>query len=208
MALVAAGRLLTAQSGQHARNPHTKGGSALPRTATFRARRDSSRQDRQTATTPAPKPIQVLPRRPNGPAHLNGNLPRIQPSDEAAIRRAITLVQGKWGIAILCHLQGGPVRVGELKRRLRPISKKVLNQHLRRLEGDGLIVRTEIKGKIPHIEYALTNPLGYSVLCLLQLIALWGSQVLVGTPDHEACIRRYEAVESINISNGAMSRSS
>ena len=118
----------------------------------------------------------MLPGRPNGPAHLNGNFPRIQLSDEPAIRQAITLIQGKWRIAILYQLQDGPLRVGELKRRMRSISKKVLNQHLRRMERDGLVARTEYYGKIPHVEYALTNLLGCSVLCLLQTIAQWGIQ--------------------------------
>ena len=80
------------------------------------------------------------------------------------IQRALTLVQGKWRIAILCQLQVGPVRVGELKRRMRPISKKVLNQHLQKMEKDGLVIRIEVKGKIPHVEYALTNRLGCSVM--------------------------------------------
>jgi len=40
------------------------------------------------------------------------------------------------------------------------ISKKVLNQHLRRMEKDGLLVRTDLSAHVPHIEYALTNPLG------------------------------------------------
>lgn len=145
----------------------------MPRTATSPARRYSGQEDRQTATKPAPKPIQVLPRRPNGPARLNGNLSRFQVSDEPLIRQAITLVQGKWRIAILCHLQDGPVRVGELKRRMRPISKKVLNQHLRRMERDNLIVRADFSGKIPHVEYSLADPLGVSVLGLLRALRTW-----------------------------------
>lgn len=54
---------------------------------------------------------------------------------------------------------------------MRPISKKVLNQHLRRMEKDGLILRTEMNGKIPHVEYALTTGLGCFTLRLLQTIA-------------------------------------
>jgi len=118
----------------------------------------------------------VLSRRPSDTVHVNRNSPRIQLSDEPAIQRAIMLVQGKWRIAILCQLQDGPVRVGELKRRMPPISKKVLNQHLRRMENDGLVVRTDFKAKVPHVEYALSNLLGYSVLRLLQRIIQWEIQ--------------------------------
>jgi DNA-binding HxlR family transcriptional regulator len=145
----------------------------VPRAATLRASPDSGREDHRSPPQPTLKSIQVPTRRPTGPARLNGNLPRIQPLDEPVIRRAITLVQGKWRIAILCQLQDGPIRVGELKRRMSPVSKKVLNQHLRRMERDGLLVRTDFRGKIPHVEYALADPLGISVLWLLHTIVHW-----------------------------------
>jgi DNA-binding HxlR family transcriptional regulator len=58
-----------------------------------------------------------------------------------------------------------------------PISKKVLNQHLHRMEKDGLLVRTDLSAHVPHIEYALTNPLGYSVLRLLRTIIEWGTHL-------------------------------
>ena len=147
----------------------------MPRAATSTAEWDSGRVDHRSASKPAIEPLQVLPRPPNGQVHLNGNLPRIRPSDEPLIQRALTLIQGKWRIAILCQLQYGPVRVGELKRRMRPISKKVLSQHLRRMEKDGLVTRTEIGARIPHVEYALTNSLGIPVLRLIETIVLWGS---------------------------------
>ena len=96
----------------------------------------------------------------------------------SSAQSALGLIRGKWKIAILCQLQDGPVRVGELKRKLSPISKKVLNQHLRRMEEEGLIVRTELNTNIPHVEYALSNSLGSSALSLLRTIAQWGAQNL------------------------------
>jgi DNA-binding HxlR family transcriptional regulator len=96
----------------------------------------------------------------------------------SSAQSALGLIRGKWKIAILCQLQDGPVRVAELKRKLSPISKKVLNQHLRRMEKEVLIVRTELNTNIPHVEYALSNPLGSSALSLLRTIALWGAQNL------------------------------
>lgn len=152
----------------------------MPRAATLRARRASGPVNGRGTPKHPLEAIKVLPRRPNGPAHLNENLPRIQPSDEPAIQRAVTLVQGKWRIAILCQLQDGPVRVGELKRRIRPISKKVLSQHLRRMEKDGLVIRTELNSKIPHVEYALTDPLGFSVLTFLRTVVLWDARKASG----------------------------
>jgi DNA-binding HxlR family transcriptional regulator len=162
--------------GQFTESPHTRGGFAVPRTATLPARRDSVWDDRRSLSKPAGGSIQALTPRPSEVPLRNGKAPRIQPSDEPVIRRAISLVQGKWKIGILCQLQDGPLRVGELKRRLSPISKKVLNQHLRKMQKEGLISRTELNGKIPHVEYTLTSPLGSCILHLLQLIAQWRSQ--------------------------------
>ena len=96
--------------------------------------------------------------------------------EELAARSAITLVGGKWRVSILRLLQNGPVHFGELKRRLSPGSKKVLNQHLRQMAKDGLVIRTEFDGNVPRVEYSLVNPLGYAVLDLLQAVAEWGDK--------------------------------
>lgn len=153
-----------------------RGACRVPSTeTTFGAKRDSSREDQCSVPKRAPSSVQPVTPRPAVPAHLNWNSPPIRLSDEPVIRRAITLVHGKWKIAILCELQDGPVRVGELKRRMSPISKKVLNQHLRRMEKDGLLIRTEFSAHVPHVQYSLTNPLGTSVVRLLQTMVQWSA---------------------------------
>lgn len=96
--------------------------------------------------------------------------------EDPAVQFAITLVEGKWRIPILRQLQGGAVRVGELRRRLKPISKKVLNQHLRNMARDGLVIRIDQPGRVPQVEYSLARPLGHAVLNLLRAVAEWGDQ--------------------------------
>jgi DNA-binding HxlR family transcriptional regulator len=96
--------------------------------------------------------------------------------EELAVQFAITLLEGKWRVPILRELQSGPIHFGELKRRLSPVSKKVLNQHLRQMATDRLIIRTDYTGKVPRVEYSLANPLGYAVLDLLQAVAEWGDR--------------------------------
>jgi DNA-binding HxlR family transcriptional regulator len=96
--------------------------------------------------------------------------------EELAVQFAITLLEGKWRVPILRQLQSGPIHFGELKRRLSPVSKKVLNQHLRQMATDRLVIRTEVAGKMPRVEYSLSNPLGYAVLDLLQAVAEWGDK--------------------------------
>ena len=122
----------------------------------------------------APRHSRTLPA--IGTDELNPQQRPTSPSDETAIHFAIGLVQGKWRIAILRQLKNGPVRLGELKRRLSPISKKVLNEHLREMEKEGLIVRFDRSGKIPHVEYSLASPLGFAALSLLHSIAEWGDK--------------------------------
>lgn len=95
---------------------------------------------------------------------------------EPAVQVAIALVEGKWRVPILRQLQNGTVRLGELRRRLSPVSKKVLNQHLRQMSDDGLVVRTDTPGRVPQVEYSLAIPLGYEVLKLLQVVSAWGDK--------------------------------
>ena len=96
--------------------------------------------------------------------------------EELAAKFVITLVGGKWRVPILRLLQSGPIHLGELRRKLSPVSKKVLNQHLRQMTIEGLITRTDFAGKVPRVEYSLANPIGYSVLDLLKAIAEWGDR--------------------------------
>lgn len=96
--------------------------------------------------------------------------------EQAAIRFAIGLVQGKWKIGILCRLQEGSARLGDLRRLFPQASKKMLAQHLRQMEQDGIITRTDLSGKVPHVEYSLSNSLGRPVINLIDFLAQWGEQ--------------------------------
>ncbi|MBD2105211.1 helix-turn-helix transcriptional regulator [Leptolyngbya sp. FACHB-261] len=62
-----------------------------------------------------------------------------------------------WTPIIFHCLSDGEKRFSELQRQLPDISKKVLTQVLRRLEGDGLIHRTVYAVVPPRTEYRLTE---------------------------------------------------
>ena len=62
-------------------------------------------------------------------------------------------LQGKWRVHILCALQDGPVRLGQLVRLMPSASKKVIAENLRQLEREGVIVRTDLSGPLLHVEY-------------------------------------------------------
>lgn len=68
----------------------------------------------------------------------------------------------------------GPVRLGQLRRLIPCASKKVLVQQLHELEKDGIIVRTDLSGRIKCVEYTIATPLGKAVVNLLRLLSDWG----------------------------------
>jgi DNA-binding HxlR family transcriptional regulator len=62
----------------------------------------------------------------------------------------------KWSAAVLAAIGRGVSRPGQLERFIPGISTKILTERLRKLVDYRLITRTEIAGKVPRTEYALT----------------------------------------------------
>jgi DNA-binding HxlR family transcriptional regulator len=82
---------------------------------------------------------------------------------------------GTWSVVVVFALREGPLRYAELLERIGGISKKVLTQTLRRLEGSGLVRRRAIRSAPPGAEYALTT-LGESLLEPVTVLARWAEQ--------------------------------
>ena len=91
--------------------------------------------------------------------------------DEACpVNEVLDRVAGKWSIGILIAAAHGPVRFTELERSLNGISRRMLTLNLRRLERDGLLVRTVPPTVPPKFEYSLTpmaRELHASLTCLV-----------------------------------------
>lgn len=80
-----------------------------------------------------------------------------QVSNEACpLTEVIDHVAGKWSIGILVAAAHGPVRFTELERTITGISRRMLTLNLRKLERDGLLVRTVYPTVPPRVEYTLT----------------------------------------------------
>jgi DNA-binding HxlR family transcriptional regulator len=91
---------------------------------------------------------------------------------------ADTLFHGKWKLHILCAMQSGPIRLGQLGRLIPRASKKVLTQSLRELEASGIVLRKDLSDIVLHIEYELRPDVKDGVSFLLERLAQWGEAYL------------------------------
>lgn len=105
----------------------------------------------------------------------------LKPNVYAALcpsREVLALIGEKWVSLVLGALNGKVLRFGELKRVCEGISQKMLTQTLRKLERDGLVIRTLYAETLPlKVEYRL-SPLGESVLPVVQLAKSWAEENL------------------------------
>ncbi len=93
------------------------------------------------------------------------------------ITPVVDIVFSRWTTPILWVLHTyGRQRFVELERRITTITPKVLTQRLRRLERDGLVVRTYHAGVPPRVEYEI-SPLGRSLAPLFATLAEWSANL-------------------------------
>lgn len=86
---------------------------------------------------------------------------------------AMSVIGGKWKIPALYMMLDGPIRPGELQRRLPGVTRQVLTTQLRELELDNVISRREYGEIPPRVEYALTT-FGRTLTPILNLLYRWG----------------------------------
>ena len=86
---------------------------------------------------------------------------------------AVEVIRGRWKLMILHELCNGTVRYGALRRALTGVSEKMLTQHLRELERDGIVTRVAYAGTPPTVEYSLTAA-GRDVKPILDALHAWG----------------------------------
>ncbi|MDQ0437614.1 DNA-binding HxlR family transcriptional regulator [Kaistia dalseonensis] len=67
------------------------------------------------------------------------------------------MLSGRWKLPILFRLFAEPtMRSSQLLRDIPGISQKMLTQHLRQLEQDGLVARQDFQEQPPHVAYEVT----------------------------------------------------
>jgi len=100
----------------------------------------------------------------------------IERPSECPVTTAIGVIAGKWKPTILCEIREGGRRFSDLRRDIAGISEKVLTQHLRDLEADGIVVRREFyDGAVQATEYAFTA-YGRTLIPALNALAVWGQR--------------------------------
>lgn len=92
---------------------------------------------------------------------------------DCPVDAALSVFGGKYKAIILHHLLDGALRFGELRRLIPQASHKVLIQHLRELERDGIIHREVYPVVPPKTEYSLTD-FGRTLTPILDAICTWG----------------------------------
>jgi len=90
------------------------------------------------------------------------------------VKLTADIIGGKWKPMILFYLEGGTQRFGELRKMIPGMTKKMLTQHLRELERDG--IHREVYAVVPpKVEYSLTKH-GESLKPILKLMSAWGAK--------------------------------
>ncbi|RXM52826.1 MULTISPECIES: winged helix-turn-helix transcriptional regulator [unclassified Chryseobacterium] len=84
-------------------------------------------------------------------------------------------IGGFWKPIILFNLSTGEKRYSELKKAIPAVTEKMLIQHLKQLESDGLIIRTAKPIVPPHVTYKLSDA-GNELAPVIDAMAAWAFQ--------------------------------
>ncbi|MEU9027142.1 helix-turn-helix domain-containing protein [Streptomyces sp. NPDC048383] len=91
---------------------------------------------------------------------------------DCGIRDVQDRLGDKWSVLVIVELATGPRRFRELQRALDGISQRMLTLTVRRLERDGLVVRTVYPTVPAQVDYRLTGT-GADLTHLVKALADW-----------------------------------
>ncbi|MEL6169006.1 MAG: helix-turn-helix domain-containing protein [Pseudomonadota bacterium] len=95
------------------------------------------------------------------------------PVGDCPVTQCLRVIGGKWKPVILFCVAGGVDRFGAMGRAIPGITKQMLTQQLRELEGDGVLHREVFAEVPPRVEYSLTER-GQSLLPVIKAMEQWG----------------------------------
>lgn len=98
-----------------------------------------------------------------------------KPSMQEEMRRAFSLLSGKWKLEIMWLINSRVHRFGELRKAIPGITQHMLTAQLRDLEADGLITRTVFAEVPPRVEYEMTRK-ARGLAPAMEALAVWWSE--------------------------------
>lgn len=97
------------------------------------------------------------------------------------LEACLSKIGGRYKMVIVYHLlRYGTLRFSQLQKRVPSATAKMLTQHLRQLEEDGIVHREVYPVIPPKTEYSLTD-LGKSLAPIAAEMTLWGIDHMSGT---------------------------
>ena len=93
-------------------------------------------------------------------------------TEPCAIEKGMRILGSKWKGSIIYHLKDGPVRFNDLSRMLGGASKKMVDQRLKELESENMVIRRVLNEKPLAVSYELTE-FGRSALTILDELRKW-----------------------------------
>jgi len=91
---------------------------------------------------------------------------------DCGLREVLGRLGDKWSVLVIVELASGPRRFRELQRAIHGISQRMLTLSVRRLERDGLVVRTVYASVPAQVDYRLTET-GASLTHLVKQLTDW-----------------------------------
>ena len=85
------------------------------------------------------------------------------------------VLYGKWKIRLLWFIHQGHKRPSELQRKIPDATRRVLNLHLKELEGHELISKEIFPVVPPKVEYSLTD-FGKTLIPVIMALGDWGDE--------------------------------
>jgi DNA-binding HxlR family transcriptional regulator/putative sterol carrier protein len=117
-----------------------------------------------------------------------------------ALARALDLVGDRWTLLIVRELRPGPRRFTDLIDGLPGISRKLLTERLRDLEGDGIIARRELPPPAARQVYELTDD-GLDLAVAMVPLVAWGARRLGERQAGESFRARWSAVAMVGLAD-------
>ncbi|WP_160038868.1 winged helix-turn-helix transcriptional regulator [Paenibacillus sp. USDA918EY] len=112
-----------------------------------------------------------------------------------AVEATLEVIGGKWKPVILFHLTFGKKRNNELMKLIPSITQKMLTQHLRELEEEGVISRIVYNEVPPKVEYELTE-YGWTLKEILYMMCRWGDTHIEQKYDGKATVLQSPELEA------------